>query len=367
VASREELIQAKDILSARLLAISVRNGVMSQRYTTRMRDAVVNLGANVHGVGVGRKVVNGKPTDEMAVRIHVAQKFAKSAIPPRNLIPPELDGIPCDVIESPPAFIQLPRKKAAAKASVKRRVSAPPAAATANCSDERRNRQRPFGAGISVAHRDVTAGTIGYFCRSTLPGDDPNDIFILSNNHVLANVNEGTAGDEILQPGPADGGTSSDRIANLHRFERIKLGGDVANLIDAAIARLVSNVENQVSICQIGAVTGTERGVENMRVRKHGRTSGLTEGVITDEPYDSPVGMDHNDPSVVALFHGQMRIEHIGSAAAFGLGGDSGALVVGADNRRAVGLYFAGPENGIYGIANHIGDVLDHLQIELII
>jgi hypothetical protein len=51
-----------------------------------------------------------------------------------------------------------------------------------------------------------------------------------------------------------------------------------------------------------------------MRVRKHGWTSGLTDGVITDEPYDTLVGMDHSDSSVVAKFTGQMRIERAGSS-----------------------------------------------------
>jgi len=380
MASKEDVLQAKEILSARLLGLGVRNNVMSRHFSLRMRDAVGDMGANVHAVGVGRKVVQGESTGDLAVRIYVVQKFAASAIPPRDLLPAELEGIPCDVIESPPAFILQPRKKVSAKtasaaraiakanpAAVETSRDAPPVVVAAgNCSDGRRNRQRPFVAGISAAHRDVTAGTIGYFCRSTKPGDDPNDIFILSNNHVIANVNEAVIGDEILQPGPADGGTSADHIANLHRFVRIKLGGDIANRVDAAIARLLPEAAHNLSICRIGRITGTERGVEEMRVRKHGRTTGLTEGVITDESVNSLVGMDHSDPSVVALFQGQMRIERTGSSTAFGLGGDSGSPVVSRDNRRAVGLYFAGPDNGIYGLANHISDVIDQLQIELI-
>jgi len=60
-----------------------------------------------------------------------------------------------------------------------------------------------------------------------------------------------------------------------------------------------------------------------------------------------------------------MRIEGNGSTHAFGLGGDSGSLVVSRDSLRAVGLYFAGPDNGVYGLACHINDVLDELEIEL--
>jgi hypothetical protein len=344
-----------------------------------MRDAVADVGSNVHAVGVGRKLVNGEPTDTLAVRIYVAQKYAASAIPPRDLLPAQLDGIPCDIIESPPAFIQKNRGKVGAKAARKASVKAAPAAAgeragedapvaaASNCTDDRRKRQRPIVAGISVAHRDVTAGTVAYFCRSTRHGDNPSHVFILSNNHVLANVNEAAEGDDVYQPGPADGGTASDHAAELHRFVRMRLGGDVPNRVDAAIARLLPGVNHNLSICGIGSVTGTDRAVEEMRVRKHGRTTGLTDGVVTDDAIDSIVGMDHSDPSVVALFQNQMRIERTGSSTVFGLGGDSGSLVVSRDNRRAVGLYFAGPESGLYGLANHIGDVLDQLQIELMI
>lgn len=368
--TKEEVFAAKKILSTHLLAAAVRNNVLARHYTTRMRDAVVNVGANVHAVGVGRKLVNGRPTNTFAVRLYVTQKFAESAIPPRDLVPKQLEGIPTDVIESPPAFILRPRQKTAVRATpaAASEKSGPPAtAAAANCTDDRQRRQRPLVAGISVAHRDVTAGTIAYFCRSTRPGDNPDDVFVLSNNHVLANVNIAAVGDEILQPGPADGGLPADQIGTMHRFVRIRLGGDVANKVDAAIARLGPDAGHRLNVCRIGKVTGTNTAVEEMRVRKHGRTTGLTEAVVTDESVDSVVGMDHNDPSVVALFEGQLRIEGVQSGAVVGLGGDSGSLVVSRGDRRAVGLYFAGPDNGIYGLANHIGDVLDQLQVELIV
>jgi hypothetical protein len=366
--SKEEIIQAKEILSARLLSAGVRSNVMARRFSKSMRDVVANISSNVHAVGVGRKTVNGVPTEDLAVKIYVVQKVAESAIPPRDLLPETLDGIPCDVIETPPAFIQPVKKRTKATSAKKGAAAAAPVnAAAASCTNNRQKRQRPVVAGISVAHRDVTAGTIGYFCRSTRAGDNPNDVFLLSNNHVLADVNQGVEGDEVLQPGPLDGGTAADLIAHLQRFVRLRLGGDAPNRVDAAIARLNGNGVPDLSMCSIGSVTGTDRGVEDMKVRKHGRTTGLTDGVITDESVNSLVGMDHSDPSVVALFNGVLRIERDGSSTAFGLGGDSGSLVVERGNRRAVGLYFAGPDNGVYGLACHINDVLEELGVELIV
>jgi hypothetical protein len=365
MASKKDVLEAKQILSSRLLSAAVRSNIAARRPTTRMHEAVAAAGANVHAVGIGRKLVAGKRTSELAVRLYVLQKLAASAIPPRDLLPEELDGVPCDVIEAPLPFIGRRIGKARAKAATPRAARASLRAAAAACTGARMSRLRPFPAGISVAQRDVTAGTIAYFCRSLAPGDSPENLFILSNNHVLADVNRAAIGSDILQPGPADGGTAADRVATMQRFVRIAVGGDVPNRVDCAIGRISDDVAATLNICSIGAVTGTARGEEDMNVVKHGRTSGLTEGTISDESVDGLVGMDHSDASVVALFQGQLRIERSGASTAFGLGGDSGSLVVTADSHRAVGLYFAGPESGVYGLANPIADVLDQLKITL--
>ncbi len=51
-------------------------------------------------------------------------------------------------------------------------------------------------------------------------------MFILSNNHVLANSNTAAIGDPILQPGSHDGGTlTNDHIADLADFIPISIAG----------------------------------------------------------------------------------------------------------------------------------------------
>ncbi|MBI4499781.1 MAG: hypothetical protein HY700_01345, partial [Gemmatimonadetes bacterium] len=91
-------------------------------------------------------------------------------------------------------------------------------------------RQRPAPLGFSVGHPLITAGTIGARVR-----DASGQVYILSNNHVLANSNGATAGDPAYQPGPSDGGTAADQIATLTDFQPINFTG-ADNTMDAAIA-----------------------------------------------------------------------------------------------------------------------------------
>jgi hypothetical protein len=354
-----DLLEAKQTLSSRLLRIGLRKGVVAMGRTFRVEAAVAAAGHNVHAVGIGRKITDGQPTGQTAVRLYVVQKIAPSLLPPRDRLPETVDGIPTDVIESSPAFLAARRGKHTARA-----VIASPSVAQ-ECSVNRKDNQRPLMAGISIAHHDVTAGTLGYFCRSLCFGDDPSKVHVLSNNHVLANVNLGNRNDGIYQPGPADGGGDKDYVAELRRFVEMDLNGN-PNKVDAAIAELLPDIKWQPELCTIGRIVGVDRGVEDMEVRKHGRTTGYTEGIIVDDSYDALVGMDHNDPSVVALFQSQIRIEATPPHLAIGLGGDSGSLVVSKATAHAVGLYFAGPPSGSYGIANHIADVLNEMQIELL-
>ncbi|NIA68358.1 hypothetical protein HBA54_07115 [Pelagibius litoralis] len=360
-----DLLQAKQTVSTRLLRAGRRGGAVVARRCIRISSAMASAGGNVHAVGVGKKITGGVVTKETCVRIYVVQKLPASMLSPRDHLPQRIDGVVTDVIESAPAFAlgQSAVKKAppkAARATTRRSIDV----AQEACSDNRQAAQRPVVAGISVAHEDVTAGTLACFCRSTLAGDDPDQILALSNNHVFADTNRAEIGDDLYQPGPADGGTAADRIATLLRYQEIVIDGQTPNRVDAAVGLMLPEIESSPTICSIGALEGMERGVEGMEVRKHGRTTGYTEGVITDEAYDALVGMDPADPNAVALFDDQLRIEVTPPFQAIGLGGDSGSLIVNRAAARAVGLFFAGPESGVYGIANQMNDVMEALDIE---
>ena len=59
-------------------------------------DAVALAGRNAHAVGVGPKIVKGKPTSQLCVRIYVVHKLPLSYVAPVFRFPKELAGLPTD-------------------------------------------------------------------------------------------------------------------------------------------------------------------------------------------------------------------------------------------------------------------------------
>src|SRR4029434_3130556 len=104
-------------------------------------------------------------------------------------------------------------------------------------------------------------------------------LYILSNNHVLADENRYPKGGSIVQPGALDGGSpTADRVAKLSRFVRLEPGQ--ANFVDCAIAKLNSAVQPDVhKLKGIGTLAGQRDGVlVGDVVHKVGRTTGVRHG-----------------------------------------------------------------------------------------
>jgi hypothetical protein len=212
--------------------------------------------------------------------------------------------------------------------------------------------------------------------------------FILSNNHVLANSNQAVLGDPILQPGVYDGGRyPQDHIANLEQFVPISfagapsecptagavtdfmnsiarlLGSDARlyavsqqvpeNLVDAAIARPINPGDISEEIMEIGTLRGIAQGQLGMAVKKSGRTTGLTTGMIEQVDVSANVQYGQNQ---IAYFTDQLM------AGAMSQGGDSGSAIL-DDNNNLVGLLFAGSDNST--IFNRIENVFSALSVGL--
>src|SRR3954454_2964111 len=103
----------------------------------------------------------------------------------------------------------LPDLGRAAEAEVDVRVIGPVHALASTDPGDLQGRVRPLRPGISVAQPAVTAGTLGGFVRVG------GQLAIVSNTHVLAASDAAAIGDAVLQPGPADGGRTDDRVAAL--------------------------------------------------------------------------------------------------------------------------------------------------------
>lgn len=235
-----------------------------------------------------------------------------------------------------------------------------------------KTRARPAPVGFSVGHPDITAGTIGARVKKT-----DGSVYILSNNHVLANSNAASLGDNSLQPGPADGGKDpDDKIGDLSAFQAIVFSTSASNTMDAAIS--LSSTANLGNSTPIDDGYGTPNSVIfgdgdsnglfdnknnllNLNVQKYGRTTKLTKSQITE--INVTVTVCYAGVFVCtksARFIDQIAI----GGGSFSDGGDSGSLIV-TDNtgRNPVGLLFAGSTTRT--IANRIDLVLQHFNVSI--
>jgi len=204
---------------------------------------------------------------------------------------------------------------------------------------------RPVPIGVSTGHPNITAGTIG--CRVK---DGFGNVYALSNNHVYADENRATIGDNVLQPGPYDDGINpDDAIGKLDKFVTIKFDGS-NNTVDAAIAfSSTANLGKATPSNGYGTPkSATVSAYVGMPVQKYGRTTGLTTGKIYATNATVNVGYDTG----VALFVGQIIIK----PGTFSAGGDSGSLIVTQSGKNPVGLLFAGSSS--MTVANPIDAVL---------
>ncbi len=312
---------------------------------------------NVVATGIGYKVVDGKVTSDLAIICSVETKQPIAKLHAVDQIPPFIQDIPTDV-----KSVGLIR-----------------------ALENPQGRFRPAPGGVSIGHFDISAGTLGCLVKK----DD--DIYILSNNHVLANSNDASAGDIILQPAPFDGGNAdNDLIAELSDFIPLKFENEneenacylarglvvivngiarlfgsktrlksyniqqVSNFVDCALAKPLSSDLLSNELLGIGVIDGIQEGTLGLKIKKSGRTTGLTSGSI--EQIDVSVRVNYGSKRI-ALFTDQIL------AGSMSEGGDSGSAVVSEDNK-LVGLLFAGSTNTT--IINPITYVLDALNVTLV-
>ena len=220
-------------------------------------------------------------------------------------------------------------------------------------SPSRTSRVRPAPGGVSCGHPMITAGTLGVVTR---------DMRVLSNNHVIAAMNEGRPGDPIVQPGRYDGGTPEDAIARLEEFAELVPYDRGYNLVDAAVARPLEPAEAYVTrdIIGIGEVSGWTDPFVGMQVCKSGRTTGVTGSTVIDVNATIKV---EGYAFGTAVFANQIVFDNPNMSSI--APGDSGSLLVTFSGNvpLAVGLCFAGSR--VVGVANRISYVIREFGVDL--
>ncbi len=334
---------------------------------------------NIIGVGHGNKLIRGKDTGRMAVIILVREKYRSKNSNSSLFIPRKIDGLETDVVEVGNIKlldIQSKRNNDTADTAV---------------DVLRTAKVRPAQPGMSIGHHKISAGTFGCLVKDRKSGL----IYILSNNHVLANLTNGSdersqKGDAIYQPGVYDGGNDDAVIGYLERFiplymtetlsecKYANLFKDIVNRIvhfikpnyriqvlkrtekyndvDCAIAKISSSNDVKADVFECGKILGINNNViPGMMVKKSGRTTGVTYGMVLATNVTLNVQISDNE---YAVFTNQVL------SSPMSMPGDSGSLVMTEDNH-AVGLLFAGSQQAT--MFTPIEHVLDALQVELIL
>jgi len=310
-----------------------------------LRNKARRLESNIVSVGIGKKYVKGQDTGRLALQIGVLKKLPKAYLKASDIVPRSVDSIETDVVEV--GDVRIPELIKSQEV-------------------DRTVRVRPAPCGVSIGHKDVTAGTLGLVATKN------GKRVIVTNNHVGANVNRGVKGDPWYQPGPYDGGQFPDIIARLSEYVPIypvneipsdcPVGSTLAkvfnflaekfnratrlsatvihaepNLVDVSLGEVLHPYDVTFEVLGFGSYNLKDiRVVEpeiDMTVKKSGRTTGCTEGKVTA----IDVTLNVNMGSFIAVFEDQFLTTPMSE------GGDSGSHTF-TKNMDLVGLLFAGSE-----------------------
>jgi hypothetical protein len=233
---------------------------------------------------------------------------------------------------------------------------------------------------------DCCGGTLGALVR-----DQTGSQYILSNNHVLAESDQASVGDTIVQPALIDRNCDQNAGRPVAALRYVVPLATTQTNVDAALAEVNSgSVDPGGAILQLGAPgAGANGGIgpaapaagqgeaisaglfspdsAPLLVAKSGRTTGLT--CSTLDAIDLSIEVDYyKDCAETQPYYRKTFANQIGIGGdGFSDSGDSGALVVDASNAQPIGLYFAGGtdgQGGGFSVASPIQDVLAELGAE---
>lgn len=304
---------------------------------------------NVVGTATGYRQKDGKYSTEVCVQVFVESKYSVDRLPSGGVVPNAVTAegdrtVRTDVIESGPLE-----------------------------TFQDTTRYRPVPGGCSIGpQQSVSAGTLGgWACDNT---DDA--IVLMTNNHVISNLDTLPAVTGICQPGRLDGGTfPADQIGTIKRhvaLTTVAAGSPTlpaVTAVDAAIGTIT--VDRTDNIIDTGpAIYEVQAPTLGMNVQKRGRTTRLTtNGQITS--INGTFNITYRNRTRLGRIANSFVITST-DGNQFSAAGDSGSLIfnqaVGELNNTlpVVGLLFAGGTNNAgvpITIANDINAVLTALNL----
>ncbi len=197
--------------------------------------------------------------------------------------------------------------------------------------------------GDRAAHVAIMAqggyGTLGGFATDlTTPL-----LVAVSNNHVFANSNQASVGDQLNH---ADGA-----LGQLLRFHPLAPQPGL-NDLDAALGSIFEG-----NVPRAPRIRGSRPPAIGLRVHKTGGRTGRTTGTVIAVAATALVPYPGLGP---INFRACMRI--VGDSGPFSLPGDSGSLVLDSNNS-VVGIIFAGDNDGTFSLANPSSTLTGRMSI----
>lgn len=310
---------------------------------SNLYNELLYLYPNVVGIAQGVKIINGFESNSPCLSFLVSKKIAKDQLAKSDIIPSTIYDIVTDVIEvgeikSHSKYAPICRRNFCCNKNL---TINPMCNCNLTARENNIARYRPLIGGIACSVSDVPfIGTLGCAVR------DADNVYMLSTNHTIANLNQAPIGSLIHQPYHSLNPCLNTSIASLYSFKELNLGSastDNPNRIDAAIGYIgkVNDIciYNEIAggILSIGSINGISSNLNiGDTVKKVGQSSGLTTGKITHINATIIVSYDPNNPlnKDSAKFTGQTITT---SMSKFG---DSGSI--GLDNsNNAFGLLYS--------------------------
>lgn len=236
-----------------------------------------------------------------------------------------------------------------------------------------RNGRYTCGSSIFPAHC-IGAGTFGL-----IVSDAAGELYGMTNNHVAGACNHAMPGLPILAPGPVDAIESACDPFTIGRHSRllpindgIPENIDISQNCDVSLFKLTDPAKVtsfQGDAYDTPALIATPQ--PGQRVRKYGRTTGLTTGKLVAQVASAmPVAYNVNEYNVrKSVWFDTIFVVEGDNNLPFSRPGDSGSLVVSQDaagNPVAVGLVFAGNEQRNQSFILPLPDVMQKLGVTIV-